>query len=94
MTRQKGTYNAALTIGRNLIERSFPDKISKNTVYIVYEEEEDHHDAQLVIVVEAVFQPDPNVNVDKDYVFDNADVRIVLQWSIRGLTFDYGSVKS
>ena len=41
----------------------------------------------------AVFEPSLDMEIDDDYVLDNADLRILLQWSVYGgLTFEYRSL--
>ena len=86
--------DAALAIGKYIIEREFPERVSEDTVFAVYEAVEDHPGSQLTFVVEAVFQPNLDIDrITRRYIFDNADVRIVMQWSIHGLTFEYRTIR-
>ena len=83
------SFDAARTMGRRIIEREFPDKVTENTIYVAIEEEEDHPGSLLIFAVEAVFEPDSTVENDVDYILRNADVRVEFRPSIYGLTFEY-----
>lgn len=87
------SFDAALSIGRRILEREFPDKVSENTVYTVYEVTADHPGAQLNFVIEAIFEPNSNIEIDESYISNNADVRVVLRGSIYGLTFEYRPIE-